>query len=360
MGIGGSGVNTLPSRELSEMHQWLHRSKEVRPFGLLVLIKFLPKTLICAAQLSRPRAIFLQIRQNRLVVKFKDLVGEEFNLDSSTLPRIFGEAKIDNLLNQNRSEDFEPNRDEFSNVSYYYKAYVGTQGSRVFDEVIDINPKLGRARIRLLLEEGAPRSCLFLRNDMAILDTRLTKQSSFSMRNMGDCAPWCAVVEFEKTKTNEFIRSMEPVAHDSIDMNDLLSRVGNDQSRENEIRKDVEAIRKAVKDFIREKAAIQVQDTESIDWMNPTGDKSLKNAEEQNENEFANLDKNSKRSFNFVGVDEGRPSEIKPVITFVGEEGDGGGGGGGGGGGVAAAGRRWRLWKKEKTTNNGRRKTSHC
>ena len=39
-------------------------------------------------------------------------------------------------------------------------------------------------------------------------------------------------------------------------MNDLLSRVGNDQSRENEIRKDVD-IRKAVKDFIREKAAIQ-------------------------------------------------------------------------------------------------------
>ena len=126
-GYWGSGVNTLPSRELSEMHQWLHRSERGTSIWVIGLNQIFTKDFNLRAATIAASSYFAAIQQNRLVVKFKDLVGEEFNLDSSTLPRIFGESKIDNLLNQNRSEDFEPNRDEFSNVSYYYKAYVGTQ-----------------------------------------------------------------------------------------------------------------------------------------------------------------------------------------------------------------------------------------
>ena len=50
-----------------------------------------------------------------------------------------------------------------------------------------------------------------------------------------------------------------------------MAQVGGDKSRKAQIEKNVKTIRYAIRQFIRSKAEVEVEESEAIDWMNPTG-----------------------------------------------------------------------------------------
>ena len=197
-------------------------------------------------------------------------------MDHKNVGQILDQPKIHQLIKENDDDDFEPSSRELKNSQWYFKAFSGQSDGQIFEEKVPLGKDLGFANVKLLLADGAPRGCLYLRRDMAVLDTNLKSQNenSLYMAKMGDCRPWCAVVEFEESKDskiNDFIRSMEPGAHDTINVKELLAQVGGDKSRKAQIEKNVKTIRYAIRQFIRSKAEVEVEESEAIDWMNPTG-----------------------------------------------------------------------------------------
>ena len=115
-------------------------------------------------------------------------------MDHKNVGQILDEPKIHQLIKQNDDGDFEPSPRELKNSQWYFKAFSGQSDGRIFEEKVPLGKDLGFANIKLLLADGAPRGCLYLRRDMAVLDTNLKSQNenSLYMAKMGDCRPWCS------------------------------------------------------------------------------------------------------------------------------------------------------------------------
>lgn len=301
-GYWGTGNNVLPISKPPSAFKWLEREEQGTSIWIIGLKEDFREEFAYRAAAIAASSYFSAIYRNRLELVFKDPTVE-IAVDHKNIGQILDQPKIHQLIEQNDDDDFEPSPRELKNSQWYFKAFSSQSDGRIFEEKVPLGKGLGFAKIKLLLADGAPRGCLYLRRDMAVLDTNLKSlnENSLYMAKMGDCRPWCAVVEFEESensKINDFIRSMEPAAHDTINMKELLAQVGGDKSRKAQIEKDVKAIRYAIREFIRSKAEVEVEESEAIDWMNPTGNAG---AGQSGKNEFARFSNNT-RGFRGAGA----------------------------------------------------------
>ena len=70
---------------------------------------------------------------------------------------------------------------ENKNSQWYFKAFSGQSDGQIFEEKVPLGKDLGFANVKVLLADGAPRGCLYLRRDMAVLDTNLKSQNEFPL-----------------------------------------------------------------------------------------------------------------------------------------------------------------------------------
>ena len=142
-----------------------------------------------------------------MIVTVIDADGNETRVDRNTLKNTFA------LHDQNPDEE-----NPFSRAHSYYKAI---QSQEAPESIGVPEPIAGAASLRTNLDGGPSRTAYINRNGMFITDSKDSLKNPFHVRMRQHCPPYANIVTPSDDHTHDYIRGLEPPAHDEIQYNSI-------------------------------------------------------------------------------------------------------------------------------------------
>ena len=177
---------------------------------------------------------FYAIHDDKLIVIVIDADGKETRVDRNTLKNTFA-------LHDQNPDDENP----FSRAHSYYKAI---QNQEEPESIGVPAPIAGAASLRTHLDGGPSRTAYINRNGMFITDSKDSLKNPFRVRMRQHCPPYANIVTPSDDHTHDYIRGLEPPAHDEIQYNSI-----SNTAERNAVRAAFTSARKQIMDLMNGK-----------------------------------------------------------------------------------------------------------
>ena len=159
-----------------------------------------------------------------------------------------GDGSPHRVINHDTLEMELENYPENESTRHYYRAIIDNQPDLTVPS--GRLGQMGRMQIWISTAKDAPRKTAHInRRGMLITDVRLVANNPFHPSGGAGWPHWCAVTMAEDEAADQFLRRMEPPAHDAIHFRQLRDPA-QQQSAEIELREQREQISKLVKNRI--------------------------------------------------------------------------------------------------------------
>ena len=210
----------------------------------ITVVGFEPRDTDWPEEIAKSTAanFFYSIHHGKLVVTIIDAGGNEIRVDRNTLKTIFAR------------HDREPDQDNpFSRAHSYYKVIQSQESP---ESVVLPEPIEGEVSVQIHLEGGPSRTAYVNRNGMFITDSREVSKNPFHIRTPQYCPPYANVVTPSNDQTHDFIRVLEPPAHDEIQPNSI-----DDVAEQRKVKRSFQKGRQRLIELINTRIEQELQDT---------------------------------------------------------------------------------------------------
>ena len=185
---------------------------------------------------------FYAIHHGKLIVTIIDAGGDEIRVDRNTLKSIFVQ------------HDQDPDQDNpFSRAHIYYKVI---QSQQVPECVLLPEPIDGEVSVQIHLDDGPSRTAYVNRNGMFITDSKEVAKNPFHVQMRQFCPPYANIVTPSSDQTHDFIRGLEPPAHDEIQPNSI-----DDSAEQRRVKRSFLKGRQRIIELINDRIEQELQDT---------------------------------------------------------------------------------------------------
>ena len=210
----------------------------------ITVVGFEPRDADWPQEIAKSTAanFFYAIHHGKLIVTIIDAGGNEIRVDRNTLKTIFAQ------------HDKEPDYDNpFSRAHSYYKVIQSQETPEI---VVLPEPIDGEVSVQIHLDDGPSRTAYVNRNGMFITDSREVSKNPFHIRTPQYCPPYANIVTPSNDQTHDFIRVLEPPAHDEIQPNSI-----DDTAEQRRVKRSFQKGRQRLIEMVTARIEQELQDT---------------------------------------------------------------------------------------------------
>lgn len=186
---------------------------------------------------------FYAIHHDKLIVAVIDADGKETRVDRNTLKNTFA-------LHDQYPDEENP----FSRAHTYYKAIQSQESP---ESIGMPTPVAGEVSLRMCLDGGPSRTVYINRNGMFITDSKDSLKNPFHVRMRQHCPAYTNIVTPSDDHTHDYIRGLEPPAHDEIQYNSIRNT-----AERNAVRATFTSARKQIMDLMNSKIQEDLESTQ--------------------------------------------------------------------------------------------------
>jgi hypothetical protein len=152
-------------------------------------------------------------------------IGDHIRIDKVSIRELLASAKLRQEIKLAERDDLE------EEVELAYNFYRCLTEETSIRELTQVQPPIGKVKVKILVEDGLPKKVGFIRQGMFITTADASKIKG--LVRFPDSHDFIAVAEVENEDGNKVIRSMEPPQHDRLeglrikDGERILKRMGD-------------------------------------------------------------------------------------------------------------------------------------
>lgn len=202
-GKGVWGLNGLPIDDDKYLPEWMRRQETGTDFFILGFDDSKNWQSVLAGSLIS--SFFAAFSENKLNIE----IGEEFKINEVTLRDLLVSEKLRKEITDAERDDLV---EELELANTFYRCLTEDEA---ITELTQVQPPIGKVRIKILKEDGLPKKVGFIRQGMFITSADNSKIKG--LVRFPDSLDFVAVAEVQNEDGNKVIRSMEPPQHDKLE-----------------------------------------------------------------------------------------------------------------------------------------------